>query len=107
MEDRTSLGYDRFNRWNNRRDVEGLTGLAHPRALFQKRNGSPGQATIVDKFIAHSTASPASAKEGDVPVQSLFADLAKTWLDTQQHRLPIATGLSNAHEASILKPLDK
>jgi hypothetical protein len=107
MEGRTSLGHDRFNRWNNRRDVERLTGLAHPRALFQKRNGPPGQATIVDKFIAHSTASPAAAKESDVPVQSLFADLTKPGLDTQQHRLPITTGLSNAHEASILKPPDK
>jgi len=107
MGDRTSLGYDRFNRWNDSRDIEGLTRLAHTRPLFQKRDGPPRQAAIVDKFIAYCAARPAAAKEGDVPVQSLFADLAKAWLDTQQHRLPIATGLSNAHEASILKPPDK
>jgi hypothetical protein len=37
-----SLGYGRFNRWDNRWYVERLTSLAHPRPLFQKRDGPSG-----------------------------------------------------------------
>ncbi|ALA57015.1 hypothetical protein NITMOv2_0579 [Nitrospira moscoviensis] len=62
----------------------------------------------MDEFVAHGAAGPAAAEHRLVPIQSLLADLAMARLDGEQHRLPVAAGLSDAHgRGSIAKRLEE
>jgi len=72
-------------------------GLAHPRSGFEKRDFPAGEAAIVDEFVADRAAGPSTAEHGFVPIQAQMADFTVPGLNSQQHRLPIPAGFSNAH----------
>jgi hypothetical protein len=61
-----------------------------------------GEATIVDEFIADGTAGPPAAQKGLIAIEPLLTHLAVPGLNPQQHRLPVATGFSNAHSGGSI-----
>jgi hypothetical protein len=55
----------------------------------------------MDELVAHRATGPAATEHRFVPIQSLLTDFAETWLDPQQHWLPIPAGFSNAHKEGV------
>lgn len=97
MKDGISRGSHRVGQWNRSLRRNGLAQLADTRSLFQKGHRTSGQTTVVHEFIADCAARPPAPKERHIPIQPFFAHLACARFDTQEHRLPIATGFSNTH----------
>lgn len=72
-------------------------GLAHPRAGFQERDFTTGQATVMDKLFAQGAPRPPAAEKRLVAVEPFLADRAVPGLNPQEHRLPSPTAFSNTH----------
>ena len=85
----------------------GTAGLAHAGADFQERDFAGGQAAVMDELLAQAAARPTAAEKRFVAVQPFLADLAVPGLNPQQHRLPIPTGVSNAHATEYSEAVDR
>jgi len=59
----------------------------------------------MDKFVADRAAGPSAAEKSLIAIQALVADLTVPGLNPQQHRLPIATGFSDAHSGRSIAGL--
>jgi hypothetical protein len=53
------------------------------------------------ELVTDRATGPAASEQGLVPIQALLADFAVPRFDRKQHRLPLATGFSDAHGKKV------
>jgi len=51
----------------------------------------------MDKVFAQGTARPAAAEERFIAIECFLTDLAVAGFNSQQHRLPVPSSVSNTH----------
>jgi hypothetical protein len=69
-----------------------LAEFADPWPPFEEPRRPSRETTVVHELVTNGAPRPASSQQGYVPIETLAAHLARTRLDPQQHRFPVATG---------------
>src|SRR5256885_4973926 len=71
--------------------------FAHSRANFEEFELAADQAAIMHELVANRASRPPTPKQGDVPIETLAADLAGLGSDPQEHWFPVATSHPYTH----------
>jgi hypothetical protein len=69
-----------------------LADFTDPWPFFEEPRRPCRETTVVHELVTNGASRPASSQQGHVPIETFAAHFARTRIDSQQHRFPVATG---------------